>query len=186
MDLQSPRRRQRGGMRIEDRSWLRDGAAGLSVEDQLAHLAGGWQAFKDIDLGDRRPALSHVLVGPGGVLVLLLARHPGERVWVRGDGFVVSGAWVSHLREVRRASDRLDRVLATALGVALPVRAVVALEADPLLVAIKRQPDDVHVAAPGTLDRYLRELPGVLDSGTLARVHRVLARSPLWAGLRAG
>jgi hypothetical protein len=117
---------------------------------------------------------------------VLTALHSDDLVWIRGDGFVVNGQWMSHLRESRREADRVDRVLSTAVGVEVSVRGVVALVADPARVAIKHQPDDVHVAAPGTLNRWLTGLPPVFEDATVERIHLLVRRSAAWPAQRAG
>jgi hypothetical protein len=173
-------------MRLEDRSWVRDGVADQTLDEQLAALPDGWCGVDAVDVGDRRRPLGHVLVGPGGVLTVLAATHPQGHVWVRGDGLLVDGQWMPYLRDCRRDSERLERVLSTALGAAIAVRGVVALVADPTRCAIKHQPDDIHIAAPGTLGVWLASLPSDLDAHTADRIHALLRRSASWADRRAG
>jgi hypothetical protein len=173
-------------MRAEDRTWVSDASTDQTIDEQLAALGPGWAVVHGVDLGDRRPPVGHVVIGSGGVFTVLTADHGDERVWVRGDGFVVNGLWMSYLRESRREADRVDRVLSTAVGVAVAVRGVVALVADPARVAIKQQPDDVHVAAPGTLRQWLTGVPVVFDDAMVERIHLLVRRSAAWPEQRAG
>ena len=179
-------RRRRSGMRLEDRSWERQVVPALSLDEQLAGLPEGWHLVAGVDLGDRRRVVEHVIVGPGGVFVVAAAEHPTDRIWVRGDGFLVNGQWMPYLRELRREIGRVDRVLSTAVGASVSVSGVVVLVADVARCAIKRQPDDVHVAAPGTLTAWLATLPRSIDESTVTRVHTVLRRSSAWSERRAG
>jgi hypothetical protein len=173
-------------MRLEDRSWERQAAPATSLDGQLAELPDGWHLVNEVDLGDRRRGVERVIVGPGGVFVVSAADHPADRIWVRGDGFLVNGQWMPYLRELRRQIDRVDRVLSTAVGTSVSVSGTVVLVADPTRCAIKRQPDDVHVAAPGTLTGWLSSLESVVDAATVDRIHAVLRRSSAWAARRAG
>jgi hypothetical protein len=186
MSAPSVERRHRSGMPPEDRSWVGEAAAGERIDDQLAALPSGWVVVSSVDLGDRRPPVECVVIGPGGVFTVLTADHSDDRVWIRGDGFVVNGEWMSYLREIRREANRVDRVLSTALGLPVLARGVVALVADPDRVAIKRQPDDVHVAAPGTLRHWLTSLPPMLDVDTVERIQQLVRRSAAWSERRAG
>jgi hypothetical protein len=173
-------------MRLEDRSWERQAAPNTSLDEQLDDLPAGWHRIEAVDLGDRRRPVEHVIVGPGGVFVVTAAVHLDDRIWIRGDGFVVNGEWMPYLRETRREVGRVDRVLSTAVGVAVSVRGVVVLVADPARCAIKHQPDDLHVAAPGTLRTWLASRPAGLDGATVDRNHALLRRSSAWADRRAG
>ena len=186
MSAPSVVRRRCSGMRLEDRSWERQAVPSTSLAEQLADLPAGWHRVDAVDLGDRRRPVEHVIVGPGGVFVVSAVEHQDDRIWIRGDGFLVNGQWMPYIRETRREVGRVDRVLSTAVGVAVSVHGIVVLVADPARCAIKHQPDDLHVAAPGTLRSWLVSRPAALDAATVDRIHALLRRSSAWAERRAG
>jgi hypothetical protein len=144
----------------DTRAWRR-GARG---ERRTAHLLAslerrGWAVLHDLAIPGSAANIDHLVIGPGGVLVVDSKRYRG-RLRLDRDGMVWHGRQllVSALRKVLWAADQADEVL----GVAdVQVAAVVAvhgasvpwgrLQADGVTIVPARRVPDLLQALPAML-----------------------------------
>lgn len=122
--------------------------------------------------------LDHLLVGPGGVLVLRTAAHPGEAVRFQGSLVRAGGRPVSHVRLLRQQTRTVtERLRGADLPVA--VRGVVvvvgarSVRADDL-------PAGVTVVRLEDLAGWVAGLPTVLSRVDVSRLAETAARPGTW------
>jgi len=172
------------GVHTEERAW-RIGAVGEEkVADRLAKLVAKdprWRVLHAIPVGERGSDIDHLAIGPGGVFTINAKHHPGAKIWVGGDTFMVNGTRVPYVRNARHEARRAGRLLSAATGLAVDVTGVVVpVRTDD--VVVKGQPEGVHVLNRYQLGRWLRRQPEVLDEATIAAVHEAARRSTTWGG----
>ena len=143
----------------------------------LARLPRPWHVMHCVPTSDRS-CLDHLLVGPGGVVVLRTAAYPDGALRVGGDRVLVDGRPVSHVRLLRRqvavVSDRLH-------GVGAPARvrgAVVAVGIRS--VRTGDLPPGVSVVRLGDLARWVGDLPTVMSQVDVERLAATAAHPGTW------
>jgi hypothetical protein len=154
----------------------------------LYRLGTGWQVCHSVRVGPDLPVISHLVVGPPGVFVIL-ARH--HRVWRRQlaperttiavleDEITVDGVPVPYIPQARAQAWRAARALSGALGTALFVRPVVVLSgADD--VRFHNPPARVEVLARRFLARHLTALPRTLPPALVEQIHDRARREQTW------
>ena len=143
----------------------------------LARLGPGWQALHDVPTSGRS-WLDHLLVGPGGVVVLRTAAHPGEAVRVAGSLVRAGSRPVSHVRLLRsQAATVTERLRGADLPVA--VRAVVVV-VGARSVQASGLPAGVDVLRLDDLARWVADLPTVLSRVDVSRLVETAARPSTW------
>ena len=170
------------GVHTEERAW-RIGADGeQKVASQLAKLVRRdprWRSLHGIPVGSRGSDIDHLVIGPGGVFSLNAKHHPGKKLWVGGDAFLVDGQRQPYVRNSRFEAERASRLLSAAVGFAVPVRGVVVpVGADDLTV--KQQPRDVHVVSRRRVAQWLAELPAVVRPELVEALFAAVRRSTTW------
>ena len=82
------------GKNTAERAW-RIGADGEEkVAARLAKVARKdprWRFLHAIPVGDRGSDIDHLVIGPGGIFTVNAKHHPGAKIWVGGDTFMVNG-----------------------------------------------------------------------------------------------
>lgn len=170
------------GFATPDRSW-RVGAAGeRKVADELDKLRRRdprWCVVHSVPVGERGSDIDHLVVGPGGVFTLNTKHHPGKRLDVRGDSFLVDGHRQPYVRNSRHEAERAARLLSAAVGFPVAVRGVVVpVGAASLVVAA--QPADVSVVARRQLADWLSRTYAVLPPQAVAALFDAARRSTTW------
>ncbi len=171
------------GLHTDERAW-RIGARGEEmVAARLARLRRKdprWHVLHAIPVGRRGSDIDHLVVGPAGVFTINTKHHPGAKIWVAGDTFLVNGRRYPYVRNSRHEASRAARLLDTAgcppvvvRGLIVPVRAED--------VTIREMPTDVAVVPRFQLTRWLLRQPHQLDDAALARVYQTARRSTTWA-----
>ena len=165
-----------------ERSW-RIGADGEEkVAVQLAKFARKdprWRFLHAIPVGDRGSDIDHLVIGPGGIFTVNAKHHPGAKIWVGGDTFMVNGNRQPYIRNSRHEAARAAKLLTAACG--FPVHAegvVVTVNADDLTV--KKAPAGVHVVPRMQVARWLRRHSDILDSDVLDQIFDAARRSTTW------
>lgn len=131
----------------DERAW-RIGADGEEkVAGQLAKLIQRdprWRVVHAIPVGDRGSDIDHLVIGPGGVYSLNAKHHPGAKVWIAGNTFMVNGQRQPYVRNSRHEAQRAGKLLTEATGQPVSVTGVVVpIGADDIV--IKQSPVDVVV-----------------------------------------
>jgi hypothetical protein len=105
--------------------------------------------------------------------------HPGAKIWVGGDTFMVNGHRQPYIRNSRHEAKRASRLISASCGfpvdvapVVVPVRA-----AD---VVVKKAPDDVFVVPRAQVARWLRRRPEVLRADAIEAIFAIARRSTTW------
>jgi len=171
------------GVHTEERAW-RVGAVGEEkVADRLAKLVAKdprWRVLHAIPVGERGSDIDHLAIGPGGVFTINAKHHPGAKIWVGGDTFLVNGTRVPYVRNARHEARRAGRLLSAVTGREVSVTGVVVpVRADD--VVVKAQPEGVQVVPRFQLARWLRRQPEVLDDDAIAAVYEAARRSRTWS-----
>jgi Nuclease-related domain len=174
------------GVHTEERAW-RIGADGEEkVAVQLAKLARKdprWHFLHAIPVGDCGSDIDHLVVGPGGVFALNTKHHPGSKIWIGGNTFLVNGTRQPYVRNSRFESTRASRLLTTACSFPVFVAGVVVpVGADDLV--IKTPPADVHVVNRMALVKWLRQRPPTLDDVAITAIFGAARRSNTWQPAR--
>lgn len=166
----------------DERAW-RIGADGEEkVAAQLAKLTTKdprWRVLHAVPVGENDSDIDHVVIGPPGVLTLNAKHHPGAKIWVAGNTFMVNGQKQPYLRNSRHEAQRAARLLTAATGV--PMHAVgVVVPVGAQDVTIKTEPEGVHVVYRKALVRWLERQPELLDQGAVERIYEAARRSTTW------
>lgn len=136
-----------------------------------------WHVLHSVLVGEEVD-IDHVVIGPGGVLTLNDKHHPGKRVWVDSQAFWVNGHPQRYLHNSRREAKLAARKLSSACGFDVPVEAVIVVVGAEL--AIRAQPEGVHVVGRKSIHRWLSARPVVWPSETVEAVYERARRSSTW------
>lgn len=166
----------------DERAW-RIGADGEEmVAAQLGKLQGKdprWHVLHAVPVGENGSDIDHVVIGPGGVFTLNAKHHPGAKIWVAGNTFMVNGQRQPYVRNSAHEARRAARLLSTVCG--FPVTAVgVVVPVGAEDVVIKTPPEDVHVIYRRALTQWLRGRATVVSEVDIARIYTAARRSTTW------
>ncbi|MGQ0629987.1 MAG: nuclease-related domain-containing protein [Sporichthyaceae bacterium] len=173
-----------------DEAYLRSVAtAERRVAAMLDRLGASWHVLHAVPIGGDRPAISHLVIGPGGVFTLTsrAVRHhrqqnPLERIdaQVTGDDIRVQGDSLPYAAHARAQAWRTARALSHASGRRVFARpAVVIVGVDE--VRFYAVPDRVEVLARRHVVRWLRGFPAELDADDVHALHSAARRGETWA-----
>jgi Nuclease-related domain len=150
----------------ETRAWRRGAKGERRTARLLAPLERhGWAVLHDLAIPGSAANIDHLVIGPGGVLVIDTKRYRG-RLWLDGYGMLWQGRHllVSALRKVRWAADQADAVL----GIAdLQIAAIVAVHGASVPWGALRS-EGVTVVPAQRLPDLLGALPPVLGPERVA------------------
>jgi hypothetical protein len=166
----------------EERAWRigADGeeAVGRALE-RLAKSDPRWCVLHSIPVGDRNSDIDHLVIGPGGVFSLNAKHHPGAKLWVGGNAFLVNGVRQPYVRNSRHEAARASRLLAAACGFRVEVTGVV-VPVNAGDIVIRKPPADVHVVGRRKLHRWLRQREPLLDGASVSAIYEIARRSTTW------
>jgi hypothetical protein len=164
-------RRMFGASPLSDASWpwYRGALGEIAVGRILAGLGPEWLVLHAVPVGSGWADIDHVLVGPAGVFTLNTKNHARQSIWVAGQTLMVSGKKLRHLHNSAHEAARASKLLSTAVGAAVDVRAVVVI-VEPQRLTIKEKPRQVVVLSDRQLLAFLRRRHAVLDAEQVQRV----------------
>lgn len=170
------------GVHTDERAW-RIGADGEEkVATQLAKVAKKdprWRSLHAIPVGDRGSDIDHLLIGPGGVFTVNTKNHPGAKIWVGGNTFMVNGHRQPYIRNSRYEAERAAKLLTAACGFPVYARGlIVTVNADE--ITIKTQPDGVNVTWRNNLVKWLLRHGDIHTTETLDTIYETARRSTTW------
>jgi hypothetical protein len=170
------------GVHTDERAW-RIGADGEErVAARLAKLAKKdprWRSLHAIPVGNRGSDIDHVVMGPGGVFTLNTKHHPGAKIWVGGDTFMVDGHRQPYIRNSRHEASRAAKLLTSACGFPVHVEGViVTVNADDIVV--KTAPAGVHVVPRMQIARWLGRHGPIYSDSVVETIFNVARRSTTW------
>lgn len=170
------------GVHTDERAW-RIGADGEEkVAAQLSKLAKKdprWRSLHAIPVGDRGSDIDHLLIGPGGVFTVNTKNHPGAKVWVGGNTFMINGHRQPYIRNSRYEAERAAKLLSAACDFPVYVQGLI-VTVNASDVTIKTQPDGVNVTWRDNLVKWLLRHGDIHTTETLDTVYEVARRSTTW------
>jgi hypothetical protein len=170
------------GVHTDERAW-RIGADGEEkVAAQLYKLAKKsprWRFLHAIPVGDRGSDIDHLVIGPGGIFTVSAKHHPGAKIWVGGDTFMVDGTRQPYIRNSRHEATRAAKLLTAACELRVHVEGLV-VPVSAFDVTIKQPPDGVHVVPRMQLARWLLRHGDILTDTALDAVFDTARRSTTW------
>lgn len=119
------------------------------------------------------------MIGPTGVYCINAKHHPGKRIWVAKDVFMVNGHRQPYIRASRHEASKVNKLLTK--HVRYPIQSVgviVVVRADDFKV--KEMPEDVYVVGRREILRWLRNRKEVLSDTEVASVFEIARRSTTW------
>jgi hypothetical protein len=170
------------GVHTDERAW-RIGADGEEkVGAQLAKAAkkdSRWRFLHAIPVGDRSSDIDHLIVGPGGVFTVNTKHHPGAKIWVGGNTFMVNGRRQPYIRNSRHEAARAAELLTAACGFPVHVEGlVVTVNADD--VVVKNAPDGVSVVPRMQVAKWLLRHGDILTPDQCEAIFDAARRSTTW------
>ena len=170
------------GMHSNERAWRLGSIGEEKVGAELARLVrrdARWRLLHSVRVGGRGSDIDHVVIGPAGVFTLNAKHHPGKRIWVRGDAFLVGGSSHPYVRNSRHEAARASRLLSAAIGATVAVIGVV-VPVGAADLKVRSQPQDVHVVPRRQIAQWLAAWPHAMNEPMIARVFDVARRSTTW------
>ncbi len=166
----------------DERAW-RIGADGEEMVgarlEKLVKKDPRWRFFNAIPVWDGDSDIDHLVIGPGGVFSLNAKHHPGAKIWVAGDTFMVNGQRNQYVRTSRREAAMVSSCLNAATGLDIQaVGVIVPVRADD--ITIKTPPNGVHIVSRGALATWLRKQPPLLNDDTISTLFEAARRSTTW------
>lgn len=148
----------------------------------LASLGDSWHILNEIPVSDRGSDIDQVAIGLGGVFAIHTKGIPAANAWLVGDAIKVSRYTQSFVRDSRRNSKRASRLLSTAAGFPVEVRAVIGVLDAPQPVSVKVGPRGATVAVvPRTqVAGFLRAQPAALTSAMADQIYEVARHLSTW------
>ena len=170
------------GVRNDERAWRigADGEEKVAAQlEKLLRKDPRWRILHAVRVGERGSDIDHVVIGPGGVFTINAKHHPGAKIWVGGDTFMVNGHRQPYIRNSRHEAKRAARLLSASCGFPVEVAGlVVPVRADD--VTVKQAPDDVFVVTRAQVARWLRKRPEVLRADAIEAIFASARRSKTW------
>lgn len=150
------------------------------IAERLTTLPPGWHVVSAVPIGDRGPALDHLVVGPGGVFAVTTKHLPDAKVRVRGELFGVNGRTQHFVRHSRFDAATVAALLSAAAGFLVEVDAVIAVTGAQGGFSVRQQPRDVTVVSRKTITGFLHSRPAVLSTAAVERIHDAAQRAVTW------
>lgn len=163
----------------EARSWYVGALGEQRVGAVLARLPAPWVVLHAVPVGKASTDIDHVVLGPAGVFTINTKHHPGKAVWVAGRTLLVAGQKQPYIPKAEGEAKAAATLLHAAVGVAVPVRPVLALVGLEKLT-VRRAPERAHVLTERHLVRWLLAQPPVLAADELARLLRLAEKPTTW------
>jgi hypothetical protein len=166
------------GVHTDERA-RRIGADGeRQVAARLNKLGTQWYVLHSIVLNAAGTDLDHLVIGPGGVYCINTKNHPGKKVWVAGNTFMVSGQKHTYIAASRSEAKKVSRILTKACAFPVAVSPIIVVANGDLNV--KRQPDDVRIASRRRVSRWLRERPHYLSDEEVDTIFAIARQPSTW------
>lgn len=170
------------GVHTSERAW-RIGADGEEkVAAQLAKVASKdprWRFLHAIPVGDRGSDIDHIVIGPGGVFTANAKHHPGAKIWVGGNTFMVNGAKQPYVRNARHEAQRAAKILTGTCGFPVHVEGLI-VTVNASDVVIKAQPEGVSVTPRMQVARWLLRHGDILAPESIDAIYEAARRSTTW------
>jgi hypothetical protein len=160
------------GVHTDERPWRigADGEEKVAAQlEKVLRKNPRWRILHAVPVGERGSDIDHVAIGPGGVSTINAKHHPGAKLWVGGDTFMVNGQRHPYIRNSRHEAKRAAKLLSASCGFPVDVAGVVVpVRADD--VTVNKAPDDVFVVPWSQVTRWLRKTPEVLRADAIEAI----------------
>ncbi len=124
-------------------------------------------------------ALQHMVVGPGGIYLLNARNHPGAKLFVEGDTFLVNGHDRPYVSFSRVQASTAGELLSRDSGLDLGVTGVIVPIKDRRLT-IQQSPDDVEVIERNGLADWLLNQPESMAEQEVVKGFKVARDATSW------
>jgi hypothetical protein len=148
------------------------------VAAQLHKLGTQWHVLHSIVLNAAGTDLDHLVIGPGGVYCINTKNHPGKKVWVAGNTFMVSGQKHEYIGASRNEAKKVSRILTKGCSFPVAVTPIIVVANGDLNV--KRQPDDVRIASRRRVLKWLREKPRCISDEEVDAIFAMARQPSTW------
>lgn len=172
------------GVHTNERAWRLGAEGEVKVGDQLMKVAKKdprWRFLHAVPVGVRGSDIDHLAIGPGGVFTLNAKHHPGAKIWIAGDTFMVDGHRQPYIRNSRHEAPRAARLLTAACGFDVHVEGVV-VTVNASDFTVKKPPIGVSAVYRRGLARWLLQHGDVLATDVIEAVFTAARRSTTWTG----
>ncbi|MFT8396030.1 nuclease-related domain-containing protein [Propionibacterium sp.] len=146
---------------------------------RLAALDSRWGFMQLARSSSELTVLQHLVVGPGGVFLLNAKNHPGAKLFVEGDTFLVNGRGRPYVSTSRTQATRATTLLSRDSGFDLGVTGVIVPVKDRRLI-IQKAPGDVEVIERAGLSEWLLDRPEELDEHEVITSYAVARQATSW------
>jgi hypothetical protein len=174
------RRAERDARRLEAA-----GARALTRLDRLGpawHIVD-WPRTDSVQSSEPDPAddrAGFLAIGPGGVYAVTVADHGRARVLIAGDVVQINGRRPAYIAEARRDAKRAAKAMSAAVGLTVPVTAVLAFVGSGV-ISVHGLPKDCLVATHRELDRLLIAGGARISPATASKLSAVASHPATWA-----
>ncbi len=135
------------------RSWFKGALGERRVAAELDRLGPDFTVLHAVPVGKGSTDIDHLVVGPTGVFSINTKNHSGQRVFVGGGSFIISGKKKSHISAAQNEGRRATRLLSAAAGGSFPVEPLLVVAADRITFGKKRAP--VAVLRPDQVREWI-------------------------------
>ena len=166
----------------DERAWRigADGEEKVAVRlVKLAKRDPRWRFLHAVPVGERGSDIDHLIIGPPGVFTINAKHHPGAKIWIGGDTFMVNGHRHPYVRNSRFEAKRAARLLSVATGLSVVAVGVV-VPVGAAEIRVKKLPVDVKVVNRMRLVRWLESLPALLTPEHIEALYSAARRSTTW------
>lgn len=146
---------------------------------RLAALDPRWGFLQLTRSNSGLSALQHMVVGPGGVYLLNAKNHPGAKLFVEGDTFLVNGHDRPYVSFSRVQASTARTLLSRDSGLDLGVTGIIVPVKDRRLT-IQQAPDDVEVIERNGLAEWLLNQPEELNEHEVVKGFTVAREATSW------
>lgn len=141
---------------------------------RLTQLDPRWGFQQSVTRHGDRAELSHWVVGPGGVFLLNAKHHPGSRLYVAGDNFLVDGKDAPYVPQIRDQAELGADELSQSTRWDINVHGIIVPVADRQLT-VDAKPHEVEVMEEGSVTEWLLNRPAELASRQILDAFQAVA-----------
>lgn len=146
---------------------------------KLSELDPRWGFVQALRMDDGHINLDHWVVGPGGLYLLSTKVHPGSRLYVAGDNFLVDGKDAPYVPKMREAALENAEALAANMRWDLDVMGVI-VPIDDRQLTVDQQPYAVQVLDEDGLVDWLVNRPDELTKRQVLAAYNAARNSSSW------
>jgi len=159
------------------RSWYRGALGEIEVARILSRLDHQWRVLHAVPVGSGGADIDHVVIGPAGVFTINTKNHAGKKIWAGGDGFLVNGQRLAHIRNSLFEAERASRLLTRITGFPVAVTPLIVI-VNPESISCKNP--NVAVLSSTELFRWLRRRPQKQTNEAVARIFAAAETRATW------